>query len=60
MILECILAVKWYKITIKKGMFNESDPVASLDAAILQEHLLYPVWELKIRAWMTASNLSAA
>jgi len=30
-------------------MYNESDPVASLDAAILQEHLLDPVWVLKIR-----------
>ena len=37
----------WYKITIKKGMFNENDPVASLDAAILQEHLLDPVLGIK-------------
>jgi len=38
---------EWYKITIKKGMFDESDPVASLDASILQEHLLYPVLGIK-------------
>ncbi|HNZ65148.1 MAG TPA: DUF1015 family protein [Smithella sp.] len=34
---------RWYKITIKKGLYDENDPVASLDAAILQDHLLYPV-----------------
>ena len=38
---------EWYKITIKKGVYNENDPVASLDAAILQEHLLYPVLGIK-------------
>lgn len=41
------LGGKWYKITIKKGIFNESDPVASLDAAILQDHLLDPVLGIK-------------
>ena len=41
------LGGEWYKITIKKGMYDESDPVASLDAAILQEHLLYPVLGIK-------------
>ena len=41
------LGGQWYKITIKKGIYNESDPVASLDAAILQEHLLYPVLGIK-------------
>ena len=38
------LAGKWYKITIKKGMFDESDPVASLDAAILQEWTNWKSW----------------
>jgi uncharacterized protein (DUF1015 family) len=38
---------QWYNITIKEGVFNASDPVASLDAAILQEHLLYPVLGIK-------------
>ena len=38
---------KWYKITINNGVYNESDPVASLDAAILQEHLLDPVLGIK-------------
>jgi uncharacterized protein (DUF1015 family) len=41
------LGGEWYKITIKKGMYNESDPVASLDAAILQDHLLDPVLGIK-------------
>ncbi len=34
---------KWYKLTIKEGIYNDNDPVARLDAAILQEHLLAPV-----------------
>ncbi len=37
----------WYKITIKKGVYDENDPVASLDAAILQDHLLDPVLGIK-------------
>jgi uncharacterized protein (DUF1015 family) len=41
------LGGKWYKITIKKGIYNENDPVASLDAAILQDHLLFPVLGIK-------------
>jgi uncharacterized protein (DUF1015 family) len=41
------LSGEWYKITIKKGMYDENDPVASLDAAILQEHLLDPVLGIK-------------
>ncbi|MEN6330475.1 MAG: DUF1015 family protein, partial [Smithella sp.] len=34
---------KWYKLTIREGIYNDNDPVARLDAAILQEHLLAPV-----------------
>lgn len=33
----------WYCITIKEQVYNAQDPVASLDAAILQDHLLAPV-----------------
>jgi uncharacterized protein (DUF1015 family) len=33
----------WYCITIKEGVYDAKDPVASLDAAILQDHLLAPV-----------------
>ncbi|WP_294467934.1 DUF1015 family protein [uncultured Anaerofustis sp.] len=34
---------KWYLITAKKGTFDESNPVKSLDADILQENLLGPI-----------------
>ncbi|MBP7766323.1 MAG: DUF1015 domain-containing protein [Syntrophaceae bacterium] len=33
----------WYGLTVKEGAFDAQDPVASLDAAILQECLLAPV-----------------
>jgi uncharacterized protein (DUF1015 family) len=33
----------WYCLTIKEGAYDAKDPVASLDAAILQDHLLAPV-----------------
>ncbi len=34
---------KWYKLTAKKGTFDEKDVVASLDVSILQQNLLSPV-----------------
>ena len=34
---------QWYQLTIKKGAYNDGDPIARLDAAILQEYLLAPV-----------------
>jgi uncharacterized protein (DUF1015 family) len=34
---------QWYHLTVKKGVYDDDDPVARLDAAILQEHLLAPV-----------------
>jgi uncharacterized protein (DUF1015 family) len=34
---------KWYLLTIREGAYNDADPVARLDAAILQDHLLAPV-----------------
>ncbi len=34
---------QWYQLTIKEGIYNANDPVARLDAAILQEHLLAPI-----------------
>ncbi|MCD6177516.1 MAG: DUF1015 domain-containing protein, partial [Candidatus Cloacimonetes bacterium] len=33
----------WYNLTAKNGTFNESDPVKSLDVAILQDNLLNPI-----------------
>src|SRR4030042_353596 len=41
------LGGKWYKLTAKKGIYDENDPVASLDAAILQKSLLAPVLDIK-------------
>jgi uncharacterized protein (DUF1015 family) len=37
------LGGQWYQLTIKEEVYNADDPVASLDAAILQDHLLEPV-----------------
>ena len=37
------LSGKWYCLTIKEGAYDDRDPVASLDAAILQDHLLAPI-----------------
>jgi uncharacterized protein (DUF1015 family) len=34
---------QWYHLTVKKGVYDDGDPVARLDAAILQEHLLAPI-----------------
>ncbi len=34
---------EWYQLTIKEGVYDNNDPVARLDAAILQEHLLAPI-----------------
>ncbi|MFC2155612.1 DUF1015 domain-containing protein [Acidobacteriota bacterium] len=34
---------KWYLLKAKPGSFDEQDPVASIDAAILQNNLLSPV-----------------
>ncbi len=34
---------QWYHLTIKKGVYQDNDPVARLDAAILQDHLLAPI-----------------
>jgi len=33
----------WYKLTIKTDTYEETDPVASLDVAILQNNLLSPI-----------------
>ena len=34
---------KWYGLTPREGTFDADDPVASLDASVLQENLLAPV-----------------
>jgi uncharacterized protein (DUF1015 family) len=42
---------KWYSLTAKEGTYNGSDAVGSLDASILTEHILSPLFgihDLKI------------
>ena len=34
---------KWYKLTVREGSFDQTDPVKCLDVSILQENLLAPV-----------------
>lgn len=34
---------EWYKLTAQHGSFPETDPVESLDVAILQNNLLHPI-----------------
>ena len=34
----------WYKLTAKKGTFDESDPVDRLDVSILQNNIISPVF----------------
>lgn len=38
---------KWYILSVKKGTFDENDPVARLDVSILQNNLLDPVLGIK-------------
>lgn len=38
---------KWYKLTIKAEYVNESDPVASLDVALLQDQVLAPIFHIQ-------------
>lgn len=37
------LGGSWYRLTPRPGTFDEDDPVACLDVAILQDNLLHPV-----------------
>ncbi len=39
-------ANKWYSLTAKEGTYNSSDPVGSLDASILTEHILSPLFDI--------------
>jgi uncharacterized protein (DUF1015 family) len=41
--LSMYLGGKWYSLEAKSGTYNSNDPVGSLDAAILTEHILSPV-----------------
>ena len=33
----------WYKLTAKKGIFDETDPVDRLDVSILQNNIISPI-----------------
>ena len=38
------LGKKWYALTLKDGLCNESDPVASLDVSVLQSNVIAPLF----------------
>jgi uncharacterized protein (DUF1015 family) len=49
--LSMYAAGKWYSLTAKEGTYNSADPVGSLDASILTQHILSPLFgihDLKI------------
>jgi uncharacterized protein (DUF1015 family) len=37
---------KWYSLIAKAGTYNSDDPVGSLDASILTEHILSPIFNV--------------
>lgn len=37
----------WYRLTIRPESLDKSDPVASLDVSVLQDHILDPVLGIK-------------
>ena len=37
---------KWYSLEAKPGTYNSNDPVGSLDASILTEHILAPYFDI--------------
>ena len=39
-------ANKWYSLTAKEGTYNNEDAVGSLDASILTEHILSPLFDI--------------
>ncbi len=42
-VVSMYLEGRWHELTPRKGVVDDSDPVARLDAAFLQDHLLAPV-----------------
>lgn len=44
--LSMYLDAKWYSLKAKTGTYNPKDPVGSLDAAILTEHILSPILDI--------------
>jgi uncharacterized protein (DUF1015 family) len=39
-------AGRWYSLEAKKGTYHSDDPVGSLDASILTEHILSPLFDI--------------
>jgi len=37
---------KWYSLVAKDGVYKSDNPVGSLDASILTEHVLYPIFNI--------------
>ncbi len=37
----------WYSLKVNEGVYNPKDPVGSLDAAILTEHILAPIFNVQ-------------
>lgn len=44
--LSMYLDNKWYSLKAKENTYNPKDPVGSLDAAILTEHILSPIFNI--------------
>ncbi|MDI1355498.1 MAG: DUF1015 family protein [bacterium] len=44
--LSMYVAGKWYSLLAKEGTYNSADPVGSLDASILTEHVLSPLFNI--------------
>jgi uncharacterized protein (DUF1015 family) len=44
--LSMYLCNKWYSLKAKSETYNPKDPVGSLDAAILTEHILSPIFDI--------------
>ncbi len=38
------LGKKWYSLTLKDGLCDENDPVASLDVSVLQKNVIAPIF----------------
>ncbi len=38
---------KWYSLTLKDGICDENDPVASLDVSVLQDYCIDPVFDIE-------------
>lgn len=44
--LSMYVGQSWYSLVAREGTYNSKDPVGSLDASILTEHILSPVFDI--------------